>query len=174
MSRQPFPWPVAGLVMIVIIVLDRVTKRMVIARLDLGEWYDVFPGLSMTHVRNRGIAFSLFNDAGPLSRIVLHLVIVAAILVITYLLVRHSAHTVVSVTAFGLILGGAVGNLIDRVAYGHVVDFICAWIRLGGDIHTWPSFNVADSAISCGAGLLILHEIRAGSRERRTDAPDAD
>ncbi|MCP4897662.1 MAG: signal peptidase II [bacterium] len=175
MTEKTIRWPFVGLIVLLVIVLDRVTKRMIIAKFSVGEWYDVFPGLSLTRVHNRGIAFSLFNDGGPLTRIILHLVIVVAILVITYLMVRQSSHTVLSVLAFGLVLGGAIGNLVDRVVYGHVVDFINVWIRLGGNIHSWPNFNVADSAISCGAGLLILHELRSGVAERRrSNAPDAD
>lgn len=174
MSRTSFPWPVAVVVMAVIIVLDRITKRMIMARFELGDWLDVFPGFSLTRVHNRGIAFSLFNDGGPMTRVLLHLVIVVAILVITYLLVRHSNHSMLSITAFGLILGGALGNLIDRIAFGHVVDFINVWVRIGEKIHSWPNFNIADSAISCGAALLILHEIRNPAARQESDASDAD
>ena len=74
--------------------------------------------------------------------------------------------------AFGLILGGAVGNLIDRILYGWVVDFIHVWIRIGGRTRSWPDFNIADAAITCGAVVLIISEIRSARKE--DNAPDPD
>jgi len=166
--RSWIPWLTA----LLIVVADRLTKMAVIQNLDYGGWHHVFPGLTITHVRNPGIAFSLFADGGPLTRVLLHLVILTAVVVIAWMVVRHGRHRILSGLAFGLILGGAVGNLVDRVLYGWVLDFIQVWIRVGGRTWSWPDFNVADSAISTGAILLILFELVRP--EKADDAPDSD
>jgi signal peptidase II len=170
MMRTTFPWITA----ILIVVLDRLSKMAILRNIEPGSWLPVFPGLTLTHVHNRGIAFSLFSDGGPLTRIILHAVIVSAILVIAWILVRQADQHLAYPLAFGLILGGAVGNLIDRVIYGWVIDFIHCWVRLGERTFAWPDFNVADSAISCGAVLLIILELRSSHKNRRTDASDPD
>lgn len=168
------PWAIA----LVIVGLDRATKMAVQEHLPVGSMVPVFPGLSISHVHNRGIAFSLFADGGPMSRIVLHIVILSAVALIAWMLIRHSHDRLLPVAAFGLILGGAVGNLVDRVLHGWVVDFIHVWIQLGGKTYSWPDFNVADSAITVGACLLVLFELRGhgASQEAATDdhAPDPD
>jgi signal peptidase II len=166
--RSWIPWLTA----LVIIVADRLTKAAVLANLEHGQWREVFPGLTLTHVRNPGIAFSLFADGGPLTRVLLHLVILTAVVVIAWMVVRHPRHLVLSGFAFGLILGGAVGNLIDRVLYGWVLDFIHVWVRIADRTWSWPDFNIADSAISVGAVLLILTELFRP--ESTDDAPDTD
>jgi len=169
--RSWIPWLTACIVL----VADRLTKIAVLDRLEYGTWYEVFPGLAITHVRNPGIAFSLFADGGPLTRILLHLVILTAVVVIAWMVVRHGRHRILSGIAFGLILGGAVGNLIDRVLYGWVLDFIRVWIKISGRTWAWPDFNIADSAISTGAVLLILFELlRPEKTESGEDAPDSD
>ena len=128
-------------------------------------------GQIVTHVRNPGIAFSLFADGGPLTRILLHLVILTAVVVIAWMVVQHGRRRLLPGLAFGLILGGAVGNLIDRVIYGWVLDFIHVWVRVGGRTWAWPDFNIADSAITTGAIVLIVFEIL---RPEPDDAPDSD
>jgi signal peptidase II len=165
--RGLVPWLTA----LAIVVLDRLTKAAVMRHLEHGQWQEVFPGLTITHVRNSGIAFSLFADGGPLTRILLHLVIFTAVVVIAWMVVRHGHHRLLSGFAFGLVLGGAIGNLIDRVLYGWVLDFIHVWARIGGRTWSWPDFNVADSAITTGAILLILIEILSSGE---ADAPDSD
>jgi signal peptidase II len=159
--RTAVPWIIAAL----IVTLDRVTKLLVIDRIEVGGWHPVVPGVALTHVHNTGIAFSLFRDGGWLSRVVLHGVILTAVVLIAWMAVRHGRHQLMAGVAFGLILGGAVGNLIDRVVYGWVVDFIHLWVRIGGRAWSWPDFNVADSAITVGAGLLILGELIRGPGE---------
>ena len=166
--RSWIPWLTA----LVIIVADRLSKAAVLDHLAHGQWREVFPGLTLTHVRNPGIAFSLFADGGPLTRVLLHLVILTAVVVIAWMVVRHPRHRVLAGFAFGLILGGAVGNLVDRVLYGWVLDFIHVWVRVGERTWSWPDFNVADSAISVGAVLLILTELFRP--EATDDAPDSD
>jgi signal peptidase II len=162
------PWLTA----VVIVVADRLTKIAVMANLEHGSWHPVFPGFTLTHVRNPGIAFSLFAEGGALSRVLLHLVILTAVVVIAWMVVRHGRHHLLSGFAFGLILGGAVGNLIDRVLYGWVVDFIHVWVRISDRTWSWPDFNIADSAITTGAVVLIIVEL---TRPKDTDsASDPD
>jgi len=169
--RSWIPWLTACIVL----VADRLTKMAVLDRLEVGTWHQVFPGLTLTHVRNPGIAFSLFADGGPLTRVLLHLVILTAVVVIAWMVVRHGQHRVLSGIAFGLILGGALGNLLDRVLYGWVLDFIRVWIKVGGRTWSWPDFNIADSAISTGAVLLILFELVTSEKtESNQHAPDSD
>jgi signal peptidase II len=166
--RTALPWLTA----LVIVVLDRITKSMLMSRLEPGGWIEVMPGIALTHVHNPGIAFSLFAGGGPLTRVLLHLVIFTSVVIIAAMVVRHAHHSRLAGLAFGLILGGAVGNLIDRVLYGWVIDFVHLWVRVGGRTWSWPDFNVADAAISIGAVLLIISELR--SQPREDDAPDAD
>jgi signal peptidase II len=103
--------------------------------------------------------------------VVLHLVIFTSVVIIAAMLVRHAHNSRLAGIAFGLILGGALGNLIDRILYGWVVDFIHVWARMGDRTLSWPDFNVADAAISCGAVLLIIGEL-VNSHKREDDAPD--
>jgi signal peptidase II len=166
--RAWIPWLTAA----VVIAADRLTKVAVLRHLAHGSSTAVFPGLDLTHVRNPGIAFSLFADGGPVTRALLHLVILTAVVVIAWMVVRHGRHSALSGFAFGLVLGGAIGNLIDRVLYSWVLDFIRVWVRIGDRVHSWPDFNVADSAISVGAVLLVLIELRRP--EPTGDAPDPD
>lgn len=163
------PW----LTVVLVLVLDRVTKLLIMDRLEVGQWVAVVPGFSLSHVHNRGIAFSLFSSGGGLSRVVLHLVIVAAVVLIAWMLVRDGSQAPMLGVGLGLILGGAVGNLVDRVLYGWVVDFIHVWVVVGGRVRSWPDFNLADSAISVGACLLILHELLSW-RRRATPAAEAE
>jgi signal peptidase II len=163
------PWVTA----ILVIVADRVTKSLIMARLEPGGWIEVMPGFALTHIHNRGIAFSLFAGGGPLTRVVLHLVIFTSVVIIAAMVVRHGHHSRLAGLAFGLILGGAVGNLIDRVLYGSVIDFVHLWTKVGGRVWAWPDFNVADASITIGAVLLIANEFRV-HRSERDDASDTD
>lgn len=172
--HKSLPWLLAA----VVIGLDRITKILVQSKLEFGSWMPVFPGFGISHVHNRGIAFSFFSDGGFASRIALHAVIFTAVIVIAWMLVRQQHRGWLIGSAFGLILGGAIGNLIDRILYGWVIDFIHVWVRFGGKEHSWPDFNIADSAITIGACLLILSEF-AASRAARSekvndDASDTD
>lgn len=163
------PWVTA----ILIVLADRITKSLIMARLEPGGWIEVVPGVALTHIHNRGIAFSLFAGGGPLTRVVLHLVIFTSVVIIAAMVVRHGHHSRLAGFAFGLILGGAVGNLIDRVLYGSVIDFVHLWTKFGGRVWAWPDFNVADASITIGAVLLIANEFRI-HRSERDDAPDTD
>jgi signal peptidase II len=167
--RGALPWITAALV----VVFDRITKGAILSHLEPGGWIELMPGLALTHIHNRGIAFSLFSEGGPLSRVILHLVIFTSVVLIAWMVGRHGQQNRMAGLAFGLILGGAVGNLIDRVLYGWVIDFIHVWARISDRVLSWPDFNIADSSITIGAVLLILNEMRSHPKKEER-APDSD
>ena len=139
----------------VVLVLDQLSKLAVIQSLDLYEVIVLTPFFNLVHVVNPGAAFSLFADQPGWQRGFFIVIALIASVVILYLMRQTSGRNRFSL-ALALILGGAVGNVIDRILYGHVIDFL--------DLHVagwhWPAFNVADSAISVGAVLLIWDGLR--------------
>ena len=142
----------------VTLALDRWTKALIQKRFDLNESISVIDGLfNITYVRNTGVAFGIFDPLSLPAKSVLLSVFtaVAAVVVITYS-VRSSLRNRLLQFALALVLGGALGNLYDRLAYGYVVDFLEFYVRT----YHWPSFNVADSAISIGVILLALEILR--------------
>jgi signal peptidase II len=141
-----------------VFLLDRITKRIIEARVSVFDTHTVIPGFfDIVHAKNRGAAFSLFADSNsawrPFFLIGLSL---AALLLVAGIL--RNASRLDRPTAFGLslILGGALGNVFDRIVSGAVTDFLDFYV---GDLH-WPAFNVADSAIVIGSGLLLLSLLR--------------
>ncbi len=145
------------------LLLDRWTKVLIQKRFDLNESVSVIDGFfNITYVRNTGVAFGIFSSISSPAKSVLLSVFTAfaAVIVVTYS-VRSPARNRLLQVALGLILGGALGNLYDRLAYGYVVDFLEFY---AGSYH-WPSFNIADSAISTGVALLAFEIIRS-------EAPD--
>lgn len=148
--RHKYLW--AGLIIGAVLVLDQFTKYIIETRVRLFEIITVIPGFfNITHVRNKGAAFSLFSGAPDAFRSVFFIsVTVVAVAVIAVLIKK--THERLLLVAFSLILGGAVGNLIDRIRYGEVVDFVQWYVKSW----YWPSFNVADSAISVGVTLLVI------------------
>jgi signal peptidase II len=169
LTARRWPWLLAA----VIVLLDRLTKLAIIAQIPYGSHgIPVVPGLALTHVRNRGIAFGLLNDGGMVTRWVLPVVVIVSVVIIAWLAMRHSSGSRTVATAFGLILGGAVGNLWDRIQYGWVVDFLHVWVRVGDSHWSWPDFNVADSAITIGAVTLIVSELLGNRPEQ--DEPTAE
>jgi len=146
------------------LVLDRWTKSWIQSRFDLNESATVIDGFfNITYVRNTGVAFGIFSSiSSPAKSLLLSVfTAVAAVIVITYS-VRSPARNRILQVALALILGGALGNLYDRLAYRYVVDFLEFYV---GTYH-WPSFNIADSAISIGIALLALEIIRHESPSR--------
>ena len=141
------------LIAVLVIALDRLSKWLVSQKIVLHDSINVLPGFfHLTHVENRGAAFGLFSDSPSEWKIaVLILFSLVALVVVSTLLWKNSH--VMSTTGFGLalILGGAIGNLWDRLLDGHVVDFLD--FSVGG--YHWPAFNVADSAIVIGALMLV-------------------
>ena len=134
-----------------IVAVDQLTKAVAEWWLEVYRPVPLLPGLNLTLVYNEGAAFSLLSDAGGWQRWFFVLVTVVVVVVLLRWLGRVSAQQRWTAGALAAVLGGAVGNLIDRVATGRVVDFIDIYV---GDWH-WPAFNVADSAITVGAILLM-------------------
>jgi signal peptidase II len=135
-----------------VVVLDQLTKYLIETRVRLYSVITVIPGFfNITHVRNRGAAFGILSGASQVWRSLFFITVtIAAIAVIARLIWK--THERLLLVAFSLIGGGAVGNLTDRLRYGEVVDFIQWYVKS----YYWPSFNIADSAISVGVGLLVL------------------
>ncbi len=143
----------------VIVILDRITKLWVSRHIEIGGARTVIPGVfSISHVMNDGAAFSLFSYSSRpqlVRAMLISFSVVAAVAVFVFLL--KMGHKISATTvALALILGGALGNLYDRLAYGTVIDFLEVHIILGRWNYHWPDFNVADSAIVCGGILLFL------------------
>lgn len=133
----------------------------------LHESIPVIQGLfSITYVRNPGAAFGFLADASPLFRSIFFVAVtVLAIILVMHYIRKSRAEEPFLTFALSLVLSGAVGNLIDRIRFGEVIDFLDVYI---GSYH-WPAFNVADSAISVGAVILFIGLTRRG-RERQTDS----
>jgi signal peptidase II len=156
-SASPYRATLARVLFAIAIALaDQGSKQLLGALLSPGEVRPVTGFFNLVHVFNRGAAFSLLADAPGWQRELFAGIAVVAAAVIVTLLARHAAERLFC-AGLALILGGALGNLWDRVALGHVVDFL--------DVHAWgyhwPAFNLADSAITIGAALLILDGFRA-------------
>ena len=150
---------------VLVILLDQATKAWILATLRLHEGFPLIDGFfSIVHVRNPGAAFGFLAAAPPLFRSLFFLAVtVAAIALILHYLRASRIEEPSLVSALALILAGAVGNLIDRIRFGEVVDFLDVYI---GSYH-WPAFNVADSAITVGAGVLMAALLRR--RKERTE-----
>jgi signal peptidase II len=134
-----------------VIVLDQLSKAWITSQFSYGESHYVLGVFNLVLAHNTGAAFSFLSDAGGMQRWLFSIIAVVASVWIVWLLRRHVSQTLFAL-ALSMILGGALGNLIDRIAYGYVVDFL----QFHWDEHYFPAFNLADSAITCGAFLLIL------------------
>lgn len=139
---------------LLVVLLDRWTKRLVAARIAMYRHIQIIPGFfRLTHTENTGAAFSLFADAPSHWKTALLIGFsVVAMVIVSVLLWRQTRAFTITGLALSLILGGAVGNLWDRVASGRVVDFLLFYIKQ----YQWPVFNLADSAIVVGAALLVI------------------
>jgi signal peptidase II len=158
--KNKYRWTAA--IVSAVLVLDQITKYLVEKYVRMYETITVIPGFfNLTHVRNRGAAFSLFSGAPAAFRSVFFITITLIALAVITVLIRKT-HERLLVVAFSLIAGGAIGNnLIDRIRYGEVVDFIQWYCRS----YYWPSFNIADSAISVGVALLAIDMLFNKSRD---------
>ncbi|TAM84109.1 MAG: lipoprotein signal peptidase [Candidimonas sp.] len=145
-----------------IVVADQISKQIVDTHLHYGQRLHLLPVFDITLLYNPGAAFSFLANDGGWQRWLFTLIALAAAGLIIHLLHKNPGQTLfcASITA---ILGGAVGNVVDRLQHGHVVDFLLFYW------HGWyfPAFNLADVAITCGAALLILDELLKMRRERR-------
>ena len=140
----------AAALALAVVAADQATKALVRANIDIGNRDGVFPGVELVHVRNRGVAFGLFADGG----FVLVAIGAACVVALLAFFATHSRRPLVWLPT-GLLLGGAAGNLIDRLHQGYVTDFI--------DLPLWPAFNLADSAITIGV-LSLLYVLEGPPR----------
>jgi signal peptidase II len=139
---------------LIVILLDRWSKRLVAARIALYTHIQIIPGFfRITHTENTGAAFSLFADSPSHWKTSLLIGFsLIAMVVVSFLLWKQKSALSITGIALSLILGGAVGNLWDRIASGRVVDFLLVYVKQ----YQWPVFNLADSAIVIGATLLVI------------------
>jgi signal peptidase II len=154
-AAGPAHWVALVAVALAALGADQLTKQIVSSRLVLDEEVDVVGPLSIHHVQNSGIAFGLFASATSI-------VIVVTGLAVLWMLVffaRSGARHPVLPIALGLVIGGSVSNLLDRVRLGHVTDFL--------DLRFWPAFNLADSFIVVGVGILLYSLVAADREPRR-------
>jgi signal peptidase II len=151
-SNSLLPW--LGISLIVLLI-DQLTKITILKLFHYGESMPVTGFFNLVLVYNKGAAFSFLASESGWQRHVLTVVGLAAAAYIIYLLKKHPGQRMFC-SALALIMGGAIGNVIDRIAYGHVIDFLDVFV---GNWH-WPAFNIADSAICIGAVLFVLDELR--------------
>lgn len=140
---------------LVVVILDQATKFAIAANFQYGESKYIFSWFNLVLAYNKGAAFSFLADAGGWQRGFFIVLTLAISSVLIWMLRNNRGNRLLSI-ALALVIGGAFGNLYDRIAYGHVVDFI-QWHVAG---YYWPAFNVADSCICIGAGLLIFDSFR--------------
>ena len=155
----------AGLVAAVVLLADQASKLVVERAMMVHETVDLLPFFALTYVRNTGAAFGVFAAAPPAIRLPLFLVVtMVAVAALVSLVRRTPPEERGVVVALGAVLGGALGNLVCRVRYGEVIDFLdLHW----GGLH-WPAFNVADSAITLGVAVILLRGLSPGAtRDRR-------
>lgn len=134
-----------------IFLLDRITKFLVVKFIPLNSSIELFPFFSISHVLNTGTAFGLFKHAQ-------WFFIIFAAAVSVFIILKHKTFQPKMQYILALVLGGALGNLFDRLVYGAVVDFI--------DFHVWPAFNIADSAVSIAVVLLLWQELKKSHHKR--------
>jgi signal peptidase II len=157
------------LVSLAVVVLDQWTKWLVEVHLDRRIAQPVVPGfLNLTHVRNTGVAFGLFAANGLNTSWLLTALGLLALAAVAVYFGFASVRDRWLMVALGLVVGGAVGNLIDRIASGAVTDFIDVYVG----IHHWPSFNVADAAISIGIVLMAIDSLGARRAAHTPDPAD--
>ena len=150
------------LIALAVLMLDRITKWAIAQTIPLEDTINIIPGFfRLTHLENTGAAFSLFADSSsPFRTTLLIAFSVAGLSVVSVLLWKDRRVFHSGTLALSLILGGAVGNLWDRVSDGKVTDFLDFYIG----VHHWPPFNIADSAIVVGALLLFMRMLRKDHR----------
>jgi signal peptidase II len=152
-GRSPYLW-IAG----VVVALDQVTKALVDDLMALHESRPIVEGLvRLTYVQNRGAAFGILSEAGlPYQSVMFSVVSMLALLAIAMYAWRMPVQSRLPQSALALVMGGAVGNLLDRARLGYVIDYVDVY----WGAHHWPAFNVADSAISIGVAMLVIDILR--------------
>jgi signal peptidase II len=155
------------LLSLLLFAVDYITKAVVVANMKLYESIEILPIFNFTYMHNYGAAFSFLSDAGGWQRWFFSSIAVVISLLLTYWLKKLPAKNWVLCGAYAMVIGGAIGNLVDRLVHGYVVDFLHFYYQ---DWH-YPAFNVADIAIVCGAGLLLLDAFTGegadGSQEKK-------
>jgi len=141
----------------IVILLDYLTKKIIVTKVMLYESINVLPFLNIVHVQNKGAAFSILSNMGNKYFIGISVIAIIAIAIYLYRLPKG-----LELVALSLILGGAVGNLLDRISIGKVTDFIDVFV---GKWH-WPAFNVADSALTIGIALFLIANIKHGKETK--------
>jgi signal peptidase II len=145
----------------IVVLLDQITKALILRTMAIGDSHTITSFFNIVHWRNTGAAFSFLHASSGWQRWMFVGLAALAAVFIVWMLRRHGGQRLFA-TALALILGGAIGNVIDRLLHGSVVDFVQVhWNELA-----FPAFNVADSAITVGAGLLILDELLRVRRGR--------
>ncbi len=147
---------------VLVIILDQASKLLIDHHLELYESIKLIPFFQLTYVRNTGAAFSFLAQAGGWQRWFFIILSISASIAICYWLKNMPKDRHWESAAWALVLGGALGNLIDRIAYGYVIDFLDAYYQ------HWhfPAFNVADSAITIGVGMLLIDVVLATRRSQ--------
>lgn len=151
---------------IIWLVIDQLTKYLVVDSMELYQSIEILSFFNLTYVQNPGAAFSFLADQAGWQRWFFTAVASIASIVFIYWLAKTPKEQKCLGIAFALILSGALGNLIDRVLFGYVIDFIDVYI---GDNH-WPAFNVADSVIFVGAALMIIDSFKNSPEKSNTDS----
>lgn len=162
-------WLRLGAAPLAVLVLDQLTKLWLVSSLPYGGDVPVIHGFfHLIHTRNRGVAFGLLGHGGEVLQTLLLVSVMLLLGFVAWQLWRHRGQ-VLNRTALGLILGGGLGNVVDRLVRGEVVDFLDFYLQVGDRAYHWPAFNVADAAITSGALLLLLREAYTHKH-----APDSD
>ena len=140
------------------VILDQVSKLVVSHSMQLYQSINIMPCVNLTYVHNTGAAFSFLSEAGGWQRWFFAALAIIISIVIAVWLSRLKSHETLLAVSLSLVLGGAIGNLIDRLAYGYVIDFLDVYVP---SWH-WPAFNVADSVITLGVVLMLLESFGVG------------
>ena len=138
-----------------VVFLDQASKLWILDNLALYQDINIFPFFDITYVQNPGAAFSFLSDAGGWQRWFFTGIALVISTLLVYWIVKTPTQQKLLLSSYSLILGGAIGNVVDRISYGYVVDFLHFYYQGW----SFPAFNIADVAISCGAALLILEAI---------------
>jgi len=156
-----------GSIVGIVLVLDQITKYVILTQVKLYDTITVIPGFfNITHVRNKGAAFGLLSDLPDIWRSTFFITVtILAVSALVALIVKTQER--LPVYSFSLIAGGALGNLVDRLQYGEVVDFVQWYVRS----YYWPSFNVADSSITIGVVLLAIEMLFLSSTKAQASNP---
>lgn len=159
--QKPWFWYLTALI---IVVLDQASKHAIEAAFEYGETKVFTSFFNFTLAYNTGAAFSFLAEAGGWQRWFFAVIAIAASVLLTVWIARTAQHKPREAFGLAFILGGAIGNLYDRIVHGHVVDFIVVHYQ----DNYWPAFNLADSAITLGAAVLIIDMLF--SKEKKADA----